>query len=226
MTEDVRQEAEHLSQRLSGAADLVAREVDDLSGERMTFSRDEPVWARWSAEVQLRHMACVPCRWLHGIFREGLENEGYRLPEVDMETIQAGTGRHVPPEICPDRESLIAHMRMMFDFCLEILDRETPESLRALKCVRLVDTGAWREDSPERPIDFWRMLAKPHPYWVHEDPDRPGHFPKELIAVLRQIYWETLAHLRTIQRLKGLMELTIRAELPREGYLTVPKFYD
>ena len=69
MTEDVRQEAEHLSQRLSGAADLVAREVDDLSGERMTFSRDEPVWARWSAEVQLRHMACVPCRWLHGIFR-------------------------------------------------------------------------------------------------------------------------------------------------------------
>ncbi len=226
MSENIREEIGHLRQGHSLGADRVAEEFADLSDEQMTFSQDEPVWARWSAEVQLRHMACVPCRWLLGSFREGLEERGYRLPDVDMETIQAGTGRHVPPEICPDFESLIAHLRMMLDFCLEILVRETPESLRELKCLRLVDTEAWREDSPERPIDLWRMLAKLHPYGVHEDPDNPGHFPMELIAVLRQIYWETLAHLRTVQRLKGLLGLPVRVTLPREGYLTVSKFYD
>ena len=76
MSENVHEEIEHLCQGLSGAADRVAEEVADFSGEQMTFTRDEPVWARWSAEVQLRHMACVPCCWLHGLFREGLEGQG------------------------------------------------------------------------------------------------------------------------------------------------------
>ena len=104
-----------------------------------------------------------------------------------MDAIQAAGGRHVPPEICPDRESLTAHMGMMHKFCIEILDRESPESIRELKCLRLVDVEAWREDSPERPIDLWRMLADLHPYGVHENPEAPGHFPMELIAVIRQI---------------------------------------
>ena len=143
-----------------------------------------------------------------------------------MDAIQAAGGRHVPPEICPDRELLTAHMGMMHKFCIEILDRESPEYLRELKCLRLVDVEAWREDSPERPIDLWRMLADLHPYGVHEDPEAPRHFPMELIAVIRQIYWETLAHHRTIQRLKGLLGLPVRSDLPREGYLTVSKFYD
>jgi hypothetical protein len=89
-----------------------------------------------------------------------------------------------------------------------------------------VDTEVWREDSPERPIDLWRMLAELHPYGVHEDPDKPGHFPMELIAVIRQIYWEFLAHLRSIQRLKGLLRLSASVALPKEGYLIISKFHD
>jgi hypothetical protein len=226
MSENVREEMGHLREALTGAADRVAEEVADFSEEQMAFTQDEPLWARWSADVQFRHIACVPCRWLLGIFREGLDSRGYQFPEVDMETIQAMGGRHVPPEVCPDRAALAEHLRAMFVFCIEILDRETPESMRELKCVRLVDTEAWREDSPERPIDFWRMLTDLHPYGVHEDPRTPGHFPMELIGVIRQIYWETLAHHRSIQRLKGLLDLPVRVELPREGYLTMSKFYD
>ena len=226
MSDDIQAEIEHLREGLSGAADLTAKEVAYFTDDQFTFSQDDPVWARWSAETQLRHMACVPCRWLHGLFRETLEAQGHRLPEVDMDTIRSGGGRHVPPEICPDRESLIALMREMHSFALGLLEKETPASLRELKCLRLVDTEAWREDSPERPIDLWRMLVDLHPYGVFEDPDNPGQFPMELIAVIRQIYWETLAHLRTVQRLKGLLGMAVRVDLPREGYLTVSKFYD
>lgn len=226
MSVEIHEEIAHLRQGLSAAADMLAEELAGFPEARMDFCQDEPVWARWPAEVQLRHIACVPCRWLLGIFREGLLARGYDLPGVDMKTIAERGGRHVPPEICPDRASLIAHTRRMFDFCVEILDRETPESLRSLRCVRLVDTEAWREDSPERPIDLWRMLAGLHPCGVHEDPDEPGHFPMELVAVIRQIYWELLAHLRSIQRLKGLLGLPVAVNLPKEGYLTVSKFYD
>ncbi|MBT3350846.1 MAG: hypothetical protein HOJ95_09600 [Nitrospinaceae bacterium] len=226
MSAEINDEIKHLRKGLSAAGDLLANELADFPEARMDFCQDEPVWARWSAEVQLRHIACVPCRWLLGIFRESLEAQGYSLPDVDMKTIAERGGRHVPPEICPDRASLIAHTRRMFDFCIEILDRQTPESFRALTCIRLVDTEIWREDAPERPIDLWRMLAELHPYGVHEDPDTPGNFPMELIAVIRQIYWELLAHLRSIQRLKGLLELPVVVNLPKEGYLTVSKFYD
>lgn len=137
MSVKIQEEIVHLRQGLSVAGDLLAEELTGFPEERMDFCQDEPVWARWSAEVQLRHIACVPCRWLLGIFREGLLAQGYDLPDVDMKTIADRGGRHVPPEICPDRASLIAHTRRMFDFCVEILGRETPESLRSLQCSTL-----------------------------------------------------------------------------------------
>ena len=226
MSERVREEMTHLRKGLTGSADLVAAEFAGFPEDKLGFTQDEPVWARWSADTQLRHMACVPCRWLHGLCREVLEPRGHRLPEMDMAAINTGTGRHIPPEILSDVKSLIAFMREMHAFCVDLLDKETLESLQELKCLRLVDTEAWREDSPERPIDLWRMLAELHPYGVHEDPAKPGNFPMELIAVIRQIYWETLAHLRSVQRLKGLLGLPVNVDLPREGYLTVSKFYD
>ena len=92
--------------------------------------------------------------------------------------------------------------------------------------MRIVDPEAHYEDSPDRFIDFARMAAQHHPYGWEEMAGQPGHFKVELIAALRQIYWELLAHLRTIQRLKGLLGLPESTELPREGYLTFSKFRD
>lgn len=226
MSDGIREEISHLRNGFTTVADLVAAEFESFPEDRLDFTQNEPIWARWSAETQLRHMACVPCRWLHGHFREILESRGHRLPEIDMDTINTGTGRHIPSEILPDVDSLISFIREMHAFCIDLLDKESPNSLRELKCLRLVDVEAWREDSPEKPIDLWRMLVKLHPYGVHEDPDAPGNIPMELIAVIRQIYWETLAHLRSVQRLKGLIGVPVEVNLPREGYLTISKFYD
>jgi len=103
----------------------------------------------------------------------------------------------------------------------------TDKQFREEVARRYTDPEAWREDSPEKPIDLWRMLAGLHPWGVWENPEEPGDFRLELGAVMRQIHWENLAHLRTVQRFKEtIFHLPIQVTLPREGYLTVPKFYE
>lgn len=226
MTEEIRAEIPRLKKGLAACPDWVAAEMADFSEEQMRFTRQEPVWARWSAETQLRHMVNVPFRWLVEQMGPPLRARGYAFPPLDVAAIQKGSGRHIPPEVCPDRPSLIAFMRPLFAFAAGILDKETPESLRSMTCLRMVDPEAWREDSPEKPIDFWRMAAKLHPYGVREDPALPGRFTLEMMAALRQVYWEILAHTRTTQRIKGLLGLPVRVTLPREGYLTISKFHD
>ncbi|MFC1492027.1 hypothetical protein ACFLQ0_05530, partial [Nitrospinota bacterium] len=200
-------------------------EIAGLSEEQMAFSREEPVWARWSADMQLRHIALMICRWL-GRLREPLERKGYTLPEVDLAEVMSGNGRHIPPSVCPDSGSLLAFIGAHCELCTAILEREDPEFLRAITCERVVDPEAHYADSPGRPIDFARMASERHPYGWKEVPDQPGHFAVEMVAALRQIHWEILAHLRTIQRLKGLLGLPVKVALPREGYLADPEYYD
>ena len=89
MSDNIREEISHLRKGLTGAADLIAVEFGSFPKDQLNFTQDEPVWARWSADTQLRHIACVPCRWLHGLCREILESRGHHLPEMDMETIKA-----------------------------------------------------------------------------------------------------------------------------------------
>ena len=232
MTEEMRAEIPALRAGLAADPDWVADEIADFSGEQFSFERQEPVWARWSPEIQVRHMASVPCRYLLGFFGETLLERGYELPEVGQEflreamAMRQGSGSRVPPEICPDRHSLIGFMRPLFALCVEILDRERPEDLRAITCQRWVDPEATRKDAPENVIDYWRLAARLHPFGLREDSDRPGHFTIELCAYLRQIHWEILAHLRTVQRFKSLFGLPVRVQLPREGFLTLSKFYN
>ncbi len=225
MSENIETEIPLLREGLMAAPDRLADEISGLTEEQMNFRREEPVWARWSPEMQLRHMALMSCRWLER-FREPLEAKGYAYPALDMKAVMSGNGRHIPPAVCPDRDSLISFIRARCELGADMLARETPETLRSLSGSRIVDPEAHYEDSPDRFIDFARMAAKHHPYGWREDPDRPGHFTVELIAALRQVYWELLAHTRSIQRLKGLLGLPEAAALPREGYLAFPKFFD
>ncbi len=210
---------------LAAAPDRLAKEIAGLTEEQMVFRCDEPVWARWSAEMQLRHMALMICNWLER-FREPLEEKGYEYPAVDMKAVMSDNGRHIPAAVCPDRDSLLSFIHARCELGAAILDRESPEALRSLTGARIVDPEAHYEDSPDRFIDFARMAAKHHPFGWREVPDQPGHFTVELIAALRQVHWELLAHTRSIQRLKGLLGLPEAAPLPREGYLVFSKFYD
>lgn len=225
MSDPIEAEIPHLRRELHAAPDRLEKEVAGLTDEQMAFKRDDPIWARWSAEMQLRHMALMISNWLER-YRQPLEANGHEFPDVDSKAVMSGNGRHIPASLCPDRQSLLSFIRIRCDLAAEILGRESPETLRSLRGIRSVDPQAHYEDSPERFIDFARMAAKHHPYGWREVSDQPGQFEVELIAALRQVHWELLAHTRSIQRLKRLLGLPETVSLPREGYLVFPKFYD
>ena len=87
------------------------------------------------------------------------------------------------------------------------------------------DPEASRPGDPHKPVDYHRMSTRLHPFGFHEDAERSGLFHLEIGAVLRHVYWNVLAHLRTVQRQKLRQGLPLINELPREGYLTLPEFY-
>jgi hypothetical protein len=209
---------------LTAAPGRISAEIEGLTEDQMTFARDEPVWARWSVEMQLRHMALLSCRWIARL-REPLEEKGYAVPEVDSGEVMSGNGRQIPASICPDTKSVLEFIGAHCVLGAEILGRESPEFLRATAGERVVDPEAHYSDSPGQPIDFARMAAALHPFGWEEISGRPGHFRVEAVAALRQIHWEILAHLRTVQRIKGLLGLPEKITLPHEGYLADPKFF-
>ena len=117
-------------------------------------------------------------------------------------------------------------MQPWADICCNIIDREGNEKLRSLAFTYYADPETNRLGDPLKPVDYHRIAAGLHPYGYKEDPKRPGLFHVELGTTLRHIYWNVLAHLRTVQRLKIRQELSLVTDLPREGYLTLTDFYD
>ena len=95
MNSDIRAEILSLRKSLAAAPSRVIDELSGLNPEQMAFSQGDPVWARWSADMQLRHIALMICRWL-GRFWAPLEERGHSLPEVDLDAVMSGNGRHMP----------------------------------------------------------------------------------------------------------------------------------
>ncbi len=213
---------------LKNYPDLVYGEVEGLNHEQMSYANEEPPWARWSIDLQLRHIALVTPVWLSLRAGEMLRREGYTFPEtakIIADLIAAGI-RHVPPEAAPDRKAIIAFMQPWADLCCEIIDREGEKRLRTLAFTHYTDPEAVRPGDPQKPVNYHRIAAGLHPHGFQEDPERPGLFHVEIGTTLRHIYWNVLAHLRTVQRLKMRQGLPLVRNLPREGYLTFTNFYD
>ncbi|MFP6891082.1 MAG: hypothetical protein VCF07_15290 [Nitrospinota bacterium] len=100
MNSDIRAEILSLRKSLAAAPSRVIDELSGLNPEQMAFSQGDPVWARWSADMQLRHIALMICRWL-GRFWAPLEERGHSLPEVDLDAVMSGNGRHMPSLLSP-----------------------------------------------------------------------------------------------------------------------------
>lgn len=226
----MKEELPKLRESLHSFPDWVRDETEGLDIEQMAFAAREPAWARWSIELQIRHIALGPPVWLSRRAGEVLLKAGYIFPdsaEAIAKLDRAGV-RFVPAEIVQHRNALIAFLRPWADLCCTIIDREGPEGLQSLTFSFLEDrpVGRRSQNDPKRAIDYHRILARLHPSGYTEDPDRPGLFHLHVGGVLRNIHWNVLAHLRTIQRLKNFMGLSSALELPREGYLTLSEFYD
>ncbi len=222
------EEWSELKAALENYPDLVCAEVDGLTHEQMCYANEEPPWARWSMDLQIRHIALMTPVWLYLRAGEMLGREGYSFPDTASliaQLIDSGI-RHVPPEAAGDRAAVVEFMRPWAGLCCEIIDKESDERLRSLSFTYYTDPEASRPGDPHKPVEYHRMSIRLHPSGFTEDAERPGLFHLEIGAVLRHIYWNVLAHLRTVQRLKLRQGLPLKAELPREGYLTLPEFYD
>ena len=213
---------------LENYPDLVYEEVEGLTHEQMSYANEDPPWARWSMDLQIRHIALMTPVWLSMRAEEVLLREGYTFPDTAgliADLIDSGI-RHVPPEAAGDKKAVVDFMRPWAGLCCEIIERESEERLRSLSFTYYTDPDASRPGDPHKPVEYHRMSVRLHPFGLTEDEEHPGLFHLEIGAVLRHIYWNVLAHLRTVQRLKLRQGLPVKTELPREGYLTLPEFYD
>ena len=53
-----------LGTNLANYPDLVYEEVEGLTHEQMCYANEEPPWARWSMDLQIRHIALMTPVWL------------------------------------------------------------------------------------------------------------------------------------------------------------------
>ena len=74
----------------------------------------------------------------------------------------------------------------------------------------------------------YRILAARHPGTAARGQHRTGRTRTAFAPSSRQslwmLYWEVVAHLFTIQRLKQAQGLPARIAIPRTGYLTLPEY--
>ena len=78
--------------------------------------------------------------------------------------------------------------------------------------------------SVHRATAFWKHVIQVLPRGANVEPGAPDRIRYTLEASLWMLYWEVLAHLFTIQRLKHAQGLSSQVTIPRVGYLTLPEY--
>ena len=81
------------------------------------------------------------------------------------------------------------------------------------------------DETSIRGTHFWQYVIQVLPRGAGADPGRTGFLRYTLEASLWMVFYEMLAHLRTIQRLKLHQGLDLAVDLPRVGYLRLPEYW-
>ena len=72
---------------------------------------------------------------------------------------------------------------------------------------------------------FWAYVITTLPRGAVQHADDPGSITYDLEGTLWMGFYEMLAHIRTVQRLKVAQGLEPTVELPRVGYLRLPEYW-
>jgi cytoskeletal protein CcmA (bactofilin family) len=205
---------------------MVEKELKGLTDAQLDFSTDSPNWAQWSIRRQVSHMSNSVFLWLVGRWREILWVN--REPEPELVKISEGEHGHdrmLDPEEYRDIKTLLKMLRRSHDLILEIVSRETAQSIRDKQLVLTLPPDARLGTSEESAHDLWLKFKEAHTDGISQDPDDPRTWIITLEAKIRHLYYEHLAHARTIQRLKELQGLNSKVTLTRVGYLTFEEFW-
>ena len=198
-----------------------AREVDGLTDAQLDFADERVEWMKWGVRRQLSHVAFVHFHWLVNQWGKQVFGPDDEMPDFDAEAC-ARRDRRFDEEThwTPDR--LLFRMEQGVSLVKLILGRETIQEMRRKELGRVVEPGA-RYPSGDSVLDFWRVAARINPD-IRVDLKNENRFLINLVGMMRQMYFECLIHLYTIQRLKRAQGLEAVVEIPREGYMLLPAF--
>ena len=198
-----------------------ACEVSGLSEAQLTFDNKSVDWMKWNIRYQVSHVAYVHFFWLVDQWASKVFNSNDEIPDFDVGAC-AKYDRRFDEENHRSMDRLLSRLREGVDLALSVLNRETPEKMREKKLDRLVDVDA-QFPSGGSILEFWLAAARVNPD-ISYHPGNPNQFHINLVGMIRQMYFECLLHLHTIQRLKVAQGLTSVIEIPKEGYMLLPFF--
>jgi hypothetical protein len=202
----------------SRLVDWARAEAAGLTEAQLDFDDPHPEreWMWWSIRRQLSHMAwdaliftrrrCAGLLWPGGDLPQPIDWEAHRLgPRARWDRVLDETRFSAP-------EQLFEMLALGNSWLAEVVRAQPIETLRAT-------TESIHGN------DFWAYVITTLPRGAILVHDPPGHIRYTLEGSLWMVFYEQLAHIRTIQRLKVAQGLTPVVELPRVGYLRLPEYW-
>ena len=196
----------------------VKAEVEGLSEAQLDFDdrRPDREWMWWSIRRQVSHMAWDSLVFPHRRCANFLWPDGN-----DPEPI-VWAHHHMGPNMKYDRmldedlfwqlPDLLDKLELGLDWLARVVTEQSIETLRTTV-------------TSVRGTHFWRYVIQTLPRGAGSDPDREGYIRYDLEGSLWMVFYENLAHIRTIQRLKRHQTLPLAIDLPRVGYLRLPEYW-
>lgn len=193
-------------------------EVVGLTDAQLDFHDRNPdrEWMWWSIRRQVSHMAWSVLvfsrrRAAHLLWPDG------DVPEpIVWEHHRMGPGAMVDRMLDEQAFRTVDQLLVMLQLGVSWLSRlvvETPiDVLRS-------------EVESVRATYFWDYVVSALPRGASRDPDRPGWIRYDLEGSLWMVFYEVLAHVRSVQRLKQVQGLAPAVGLPRVGYLRLPEYW-
>jgi hypothetical protein len=196
----------------------VKAEVHGLTDTQLDFDDTHPgrEWMWWSIRRQVSHMAWDALIFSHRRCAKLLWPDGNIPAPVVWEH------HHLGPAMKYDRvldEDIFWHLPDLlnkFELGLAWLSRVVTE--QSIETLREMIASI-------RGTHFWRYVIQTLPHGAEMDPEREGYIRYNLEGSLWMVFYETLAHIRTIQRLKRHQNLPLAVQLPRVGYLRLPEYW-
>ncbi len=191
--------------------EMVLAEAQGLTDEQLDFESDRWEWSKWSIRRNLSHMASGDFRWMWirwgaQLFPDGLPNG----PELDA-LCESPHDRRLDETKYWELDFILEKVRQGLDFCWSVLSAET--------------VGSMRTKVLETPSDvLWAQHPEIFPNGIREYPGDASKVYLTLEGTFLHRYYEYVAHLYNVQRLKKAQGLEVMVEVPVEGYYALPEW--
>jgi hypothetical protein len=196
----------------------VRAETGGLTGDQLDFDDTSPdrEWMWWSIRRQVSHLAWDALVFTHRRCGHLLWPDGNEPEPIVWEHHHLGANmkydRRLDEDLYWHVPDLVAKLEVGIGWLERVVNDHSIEQLRA-------------ETASIRGTHFWEYVITTLPRGAGPDPQRPGYLRYDLEGSLWMVFYELLAHIRTIQRLKIHQSIALAVELPRVGYLRLPEYW-